>query len=94
MNFERYRSKDKDLKPDSQQKNKKKPVDIKDATGAYIEKNGNLIEQANLWTEKFRDWYDDKEYGPSSIGIDFEFEDATDVYGIPEHADSLSLKDT
>lgn len=32
--------------------------------------------------------------GPESIALDFTFVNFTHVYGIPEHADSLSLKDT
>lgn len=32
--------------------------------------------------------------GPESIGLDFTFNDFKNVYGIPEHADSLKLKDT
>jgi alpha 1,3-glucosidase len=32
--------------------------------------------------------------GPESIGLDFTFAGYKHVYGIPEHADSMSLKDT
>lgn len=32
--------------------------------------------------------------GPESVALDFTFVNYTNVYGIPEHADSLSLKDT
>ena len=32
--------------------------------------------------------------GPSSIGVDIAFPGSSHVYGIPEHADSLNLKET
>jgi alpha 1,3-glucosidase len=32
--------------------------------------------------------------GPSSIGVDVNFLNFEDVYGIPEHADAFSLKST
>ena len=47
-----------------------------------------------MWEEKFSQWTDSKPYGPMSIGIDFSFIGFSNVYGIPEHADSYSLKDT
>ena len=47
-----------------------------------------------MWEEKFTQWTDSKPYGPMSIGIDFSFVGFSNVYGIPEHADSYSLKDT
>ncbi|CAR30293.1 glucan 1,3-alpha-glucosidase ROT2 [Lachancea thermotolerans CBS 6340] len=50
----------------------------------------------------FNDFEDDFEYskkdtlpfGPESVALDFTFVGVTDVFGIPEHADSLKLKDT
>ncbi|CCH58784.1 hypothetical protein TBLA_0A10040 [Henningerozyma blattae CBS 6284] len=33
-------------------------------------------------------------FGPESVALDFTLIDSTHVYGIPEHADSLLLKDT
>lgn len=33
-------------------------------------------------------------FGPESIGLDFTFSNYENVYGIPEHADSLRLRDT
>ncbi|GMG44922.1 unnamed protein product [Ambrosiozyma monospora] len=33
-------------------------------------------------------------HGPESVGLDFTFANSLTVYGIPEHADTLSLKDT
>ncbi|CAG9326902.1 unnamed protein product [Blepharisma stoltei] len=94
MNFERYRNKNVDLKPKNQSKDISKPIKILDATGAYIEKNGNLETQPNLWNENFKQFNDKKQFGPSSIALDFTFVNSTHIFGIPEHADSLALKDT
>ncbi|ODV81565.1 glycoside hydrolase family 31 protein [Suhomyces tanzawaensis NRRL Y-17324] len=33
-------------------------------------------------------------FGPEAVGLDFAFKGFTHLYGIPEHADSLDLKDT
>ena len=32
--------------------------------------------------------------GPSSVGMDISFPGVQHVYGIPEHADSLALRNT
>ena len=58
----------------------------------------NLLEEEstfNMFKDNFRYSQDDKiPFGPESVGIDFVFKNAKAVYGIPEHADSLKLKDT
>lgn len=46
------------------------------------------------WSEKFRTFTDTRPRGPESVGLDFSFPGTTHVYGIPEHADSMSLRDT
>jgi len=46
------------------------------------------------WEESFGSHRDSKPRGPSSIGMDFTFHDSNNVYGIPEHAHSFSLKPT
>lgn len=94
MNFERYRNLDDDLKPSDQNKVMDQPIKIFDAAGVYLEKNGELESAEGLWKEKWKSWTDEKKRGPSSVAIDVEYQDATHVYGLPEHADSLALKDT
>uniref|UniRef100_A0AAR2JHA8 Glycoside hydrolase family 31 N-terminal domain-containing protein n=1 Tax=Pygocentrus nattereri TaxID=42514 RepID=A0AAR2JHA8_PYGNA len=47
-----------------------------------------------LWQENFKQFRDIKANGPSSVGIDLSLHGFTNVYGLPEHADSLRLKDT
>ncbi|KAI8867416.1 hypothetical protein GQ42DRAFT_56104 [Ramicandelaber brevisporus] len=46
------------------------------------------------WEETFKTWTDSKPNGPSSIGVDVTFPGARHVYGIPEHATTLSLRST
>lgn len=49
----------------------------------------------NAYKDDFKDSRgDDLPFGPESVALDFTFINYTHVYGIPEHADSLSLKDT
>lgn len=47
-----------------------------------------------LWEETFKGHTDSKPRGPSSVGIDIAFLNSKHVFGIPEHADAFSLKDT
>ncbi|KAI8319317.1 hypothetical protein GQ54DRAFT_40852 [Martensiomyces pterosporus] len=46
------------------------------------------------WEETFRTWTDSKPRGPESFGLDINFNGYDHVYGIPEHASPLSLKNT
>lgn len=49
----------------------------------------------NAYSDDFKDSKNDKLFlGPESVALDFTFVNYTHVFGIPEHADSLSLKDT
>ncbi|KRX25558.1 Neutral alpha-glucosidase AB [Trichinella nelsoni] len=47
-----------------------------------------------LWTEHFHTFTDSKPYGPSSVAADISFIGFRHVFGLPEHADSLVLRDT
>uniref|UniRef100_A0A803STA8 Glucosidase alpha, neutral C n=1 Tax=Anolis carolinensis TaxID=28377 RepID=A0A803STA8_ANOCA len=47
-----------------------------------------------LWEEKFGNFLDIKANGPSSIGLDFSLHGFQHVYGIPQHAETLLLKNT
>jgi alpha 1,3-glucosidase len=48
----------------------------------------------NFWEESFGSHSDTKPKGPSGIAMDFSFHGSEHVYGLPEHATSLSLKNT
>lgn len=49
---------------------------------------------SGLWEETFKGHTDSKPHGPASMGMDISFINSKHVYGIPEHADSFSLKET
>ncbi|XP_063039783.1 neutral alpha-glucosidase C [Engraulis encrasicolus] len=51
-------------------------------------------DESGLWKETFGQFVDEKCNGPTSVGVDFCFHGFNHVYGIPEHADRLRLKDT
>ncbi|XP_023749340.1 probable glucan 1,3-alpha-glucosidase [Lactuca sativa] len=50
--------------------------------------------EGDNWEERFRSHTDSRPYGPQSISFDMSFYGADFVYGIPEHATTLSLKPT
>lgn len=47
-----------------------------------------------LWEDEFDNHKDKKSRGPESVALDVTFVGYKHVYGIPEHADSLSLRET
>lgn len=51
-------------------------------------------DEPTMWEDSFDGHTDKKIRGPESVTADFTFPGARHVYGIPEHSDSLSLKDT
>lgn len=46
------------------------------------------------WEESFKGHSDSKPHGPMSVGMDINFVNIDHVYGLPEHADSFSLRNT
>ncbi|KAJ1975126.1 glucosidase II [Dimargaris xerosporica] len=53
-----------------------------------------LADPEGRWDEKFKGWTDSKPHGPASVAVDLVFPGFEHVYGIPEHASTLSLKST
>ncbi|NXW55644.1 GANC glucosidase, partial [Eurystomus gularis] len=51
-------------------------------------------EDLGLWQEKFGSFLDIKAHGPSSVGMDFSLHGFEHIYGIPQHAEALLLKNT
>lgn len=51
-------------------------------------------DDSTMWEDSFDGHTDKKVRGPESVAADFGFPGARHVYGIPEHSDSLLLKDT
>jgi len=56
--------------------------------------NETKVEEPDMWEETFKTHTDTKPNGPESIGVDITFHNFENVYGIPEHADTFSLKST
>jgi len=52
------------------------------------------ISEPDLWQESFGGHTDNKANGPTAVAMDFTFAGMEHVYGIPQHADTFSLKDT
>lgn len=57
-------------------------------------KDENEVDESTWWEESFGGNTDTKPRGPESIALDISFPGYDHVYGIPEHASSLSLKTT
>uniref|UniRef100_A0A3B1KI47 Neutral alpha-glucosidase AB n=1 Tax=Astyanax mexicanus TaxID=7994 RepID=A0A3B1KI47_ASTMX len=51
-------------------------------------------DKPGMWEETFKTHSDSKPNGPTSISLDFSFPGVEHLYGIPEHADTLKLKNT
>ncbi|KAF4632530.1 hypothetical protein G7Y89_g5593 [Cudoniella acicularis] len=51
-------------------------------------------DESTWWDESFGGSTDSKPKGPESVGLDITFPGYAHVYGIPEHAGPLSLKET
>ncbi|KAF9576907.1 hypothetical protein EC968_000032 [Mortierella alpina] len=94
LRFERLREKQQEQ--ESSDENKLVDQDEESKQGEIkIEKSA--VEQKleeNMWEEKFKEFTDSKPRGPESFGMDITFSGINHVYGIPEHASSLSLKAT
>ncbi|XP_070835122.1 neutral alpha-glucosidase C [Chaetodon trifascialis] len=56
--------------------------------------HGGELQDGHLWKETFRHFVDIKANGPTSIGSDLCFHGFSHVFGLPEHADGLQLRDT
>lgn len=63
--------------------------------GEDVEKHvGEFEIQDGYWEEEFDNNKDKKTRGPEAVSMDVTFEDYGHVYGIPEHADKFSLRET
>lgn len=59
---------------------------------------GEVLEQEenepDMWEESYGGHSDSKPNGPTAMAMDFTFAGFENVYGLPQHADTFSLKDT
>ncbi|KNC82875.1 hypothetical protein SARC_04854 [Sphaeroforma arctica JP610] len=72
----------------------------KNEAGAYEDEAAGVAYEAyqrimkSFESEQFKNFPDSKPYGDQSVAMDIAFPGSDHVYGIPEHADTLALKDT
>ncbi|MCP9264701.1 Neutral alpha-glucosidase AB [Dirofilaria immitis] len=66
-------------------------VSLNDGT---IREDENVAGEADFWDEDFKNHHDSKPFGSSSVGVDLSFIGYKFIYGLPEHADSFSLRST
>lgn len=61
----------------------------------HLRKKSN-VEQEEMaeWGESFKEHHDTKPNGPTAVSLDFTFHQSNVLFGIPEHADSFTLKTT
>lgn len=62
--------------------------------GDEKEVGGDDDDGEDAWEETFKGHTDSKPKGPTSVGMDISFVGFEHVYGIPEHADNLALRNT
>lgn len=70
----------------------RRKVDTSEGDGEQISESQE--DESTWWEETFGGNTDTKPKGPESVGLDITFPGYGHVYGIPEHADSLSLRET
>jgi len=51
-------------------------------------------EEPDMWEESYGGHQDSKPHGPTAVAVDFTFAGTEHVFGLPQHADTFSLKDT
>lgn len=90
FSFERYRPKP----ADQDVANESDLINIVDASEILYQKDERREKPDDLWQERFREFTDNKRKGPSSVAMDVSFIGASQLYGIPEHSDTLQLADT
>ena len=54
----------------------------------------NAEDEPDMWEESYGGHSDSKPNGPTAMNMDFTFAGFENVYGLPQHAETFSLKDT
>ena len=72
------------------EKEVKEPPEGEEAPPPEVE----TVDESTWWEETFGGNTDSKPKGPESLGLDITFQGYDHVFGIPEHAGPLSLKET
>ncbi len=58
------------------------------------EQNVAEDEDPGAWEENWKSHHDSKPNGPEAVALDFTFNQAEILFGIPEHADNFALRNT
>ncbi|KAH7906684.1 glycoside hydrolase family 31 protein [Hygrophoropsis aurantiaca] len=88
LHMEHFRKKDEDKPVESAEGDAQKVLEA----NPYAWFEGD--EQDAFWDETFSSWTDTKPKGPEALSLDITFPNHGHVYGIPQHATSLSLPST
>ena len=92
MNMEHWRPKiEKEKKEESEPKEGEESKEPEPSPEPLAEQGED---ESTWWDEMFGGNTDSKPKGPESVGLDITFPGYENVYGIPGHASSLSLKET
>lgn len=90
MNIEHWRPKiEKKIEEKSEETGEGEEAKPSEAVAAE-----NTVDESTWWEESFGGNTDSKPRGPESVALDISFPGYQHVYGIPEHAGPLSLKET
>jgi alpha 1,3-glucosidase len=90
FSFERYRTQE--TQPETSEASE--VLKIVDASEVVYQTEAGFVRPDDLWQESFNEFTDTKPRGPSSVALDVKFSGASQLYGIPEHTDSINLADT
>jgi len=69
----------------------------KKGSAEAVEGGEEIVEEEDepdMWEESYGGHSDSKPNGPTAVAMDFTFAGFDNVYGIPQHAETFSLKDT
>ncbi|KAI5296509.1 hypothetical protein KEM52_001142 [Ascosphaera acerosa] len=89
LNIEHWRA-ERDVNPEVADA----PTDGQQPLRDTAEAPAGSTDESTWWDETFNGNTDTKPRGPESVALDITFPGYEHVYGIPEHAESLALKDT
>ncbi|KAI0123932.1 glycoside hydrolase family 31 protein [Xylariales sp. AK1849] len=99
MNMEHWRPKIEKVEPEKKDGEEGEKKGGEDGETADEKKEDPMevpahLDESTWWDESFGGNTDSKPRGPESVALDISFQGYEHVYGIPEHAGPLSLKET
>ncbi|KAI5298141.1 hypothetical protein KEM56_004287 [Ascosphaera pollenicola] len=97
LNLEHWRAKVEPKKEEEEENKEEAPENQKVLSSENEDESAKAnppVDDSTWWEETFGGNTDSKPRGPESVALDISFPGYSHVYGIPEHADSLSLRET